>query len=252
MSGTALSARSVVASTLLGTVPPRLPARLLVAFAAEFGIRAGTTRTALSRMVERGELVHVAGGEYALTGALLERHHRQEVGLHPAARAWDGSWEMVVVPSGARSSRDRAALRQACAHLGLAERRDGVWLRPANLAPDRLPSAARIVEAQAERWYGRPDRDGPALVAELFDLEGWSARARTLCETLGHGSDSLADGFVLAADALRHLVVDPLLPVELAPPEWPAAEFRAAYADYSKRYQASLRTFFRAQLSALG
>ena len=30
-----LSARSVIASTLLGTVPPRLPARLLVAFARE-------------------------------------------------------------------------------------------------------------------------------------------------------------------------------------------------------------------------
>ena len=59
-----LSARSVIASTLLGTVPPRLPGRLLVAFAGEFGIQAGTTRTALSRMVDRGELRHLEGGRY--------------------------------------------------------------------------------------------------------------------------------------------------------------------------------------------
>ena len=66
-----LSARSVIASTLLGTVPPRLPGRLLVAFAGEFGIQAGTTRTALSRMVDKGELRHLDGGQYELDGDLL-------------------------------------------------------------------------------------------------------------------------------------------------------------------------------------
>lgn len=246
-----LSARSVVASTLLGTSPPQLPGRLLVAFAEEFGIRAGTTRTALSRMVDRGELARLVGGNYALTGDLLERHHRQEAGLHPSAREWDGSWEMVVVPTGARSSGERAALRRACDHLGLGERRDGVWLRPANLAPGRLPAASRVVEAQAERWTARPAGDSRALVAELFDLEGWSARSRTLIEALDHELDSLADGFVLAAAALRHLVADPFLPPELAPTEWAAAELRSAYSTYLARYQASLRAFFRAQLATL-
>ena len=141
MTDPGLSARSVVASTLLGTIPPQLPGRLLVAFAEEFGIRPGTTRTALSRMVDRGELAHIEGGLYALTGDLLARQHRQEAGLHPTAHDWDGGWEMVVVPAGARSSAERAALRRACTHLGLGERRDGVWLRPANLDPDRLPAA---------------------------------------------------------------------------------------------------------------
>ena len=251
MSDSGLSARSVVASTLLGTVPPRLPGRLLVAFAEEFGIRPGTTRTALSRMVDRGELTHLDGGAYALAGELLERHHRQEAGLHPSARAWDGTWEMVIVPAGARSSADRAALRRACAHLGMAERRDGVWLRPANLDPQRLPSAARVVATQAERWTGRPDDDGRALVAELFDLDRWASRAAGLIDAMAADVDSLAGGFVLAADALRHLVSDPVLPLELAPAGWPASELRSAYAAYSARYQASLRDFFRAELAAV-
>ena len=59
----------------------------------------------------------------------------------------------------------------------------------------------------------------------------------------------ITDGFVLAADALRHLVTDPLLPEALAPDRWPAAELRHAYAAYSARYQASLRAFFRSQLA---
>lgn len=246
-----LSARSVVASTLLGTIPPQLPGRLLVAFAEEFGIRSGTTRTALSRMVDRGELTHIDGGSYALAGDLLDRHHRQEAGLHPSTGHWDGSWEMVIVPAGARSSADRAALRRACTHLGLGERRDGVWLRPANLDPERLPAAARLVGEQAERWIGRLDGDGVALAAVLFDVDRWAARATALVETLTSAPDSLADGFVLAADALRHLVTDPLLPAELAPAGWPAAELRASYADYIDWYQASLREFFRAQLAAV-
>ena len=251
MTDSGLSARSVIASTLLGTIPPQLPGRLLVAFAEEFDIRPGTTRTALSRMVDRGELTHIEGGVYALDGDLLERHHRQEAGLHPTSRDWDGSWEMVVVPAGARSSADRAALRRACTHLGMGERRDGVWLRPANLDPDRLPVATRVVDAQAERWTGRPVGDGRALVADLFDLDAWRRRSAELIDELDCDLDSLAAGFVLAADALRHLVTDPLLPAELAPTDWPAAELRAAYAAYSSRYQASLRTFFRTQRAAV-
>ena len=51
-----LSARSVVASTLLGMRPPRLPTQILVRSGALFGIAEGTTRVALSRMVAAGEL----------------------------------------------------------------------------------------------------------------------------------------------------------------------------------------------------
>ena len=52
----ALTARSVIASTLLGTEPPRLPGRVLVRVGELFGITEGTIRTALSRMVASGEL----------------------------------------------------------------------------------------------------------------------------------------------------------------------------------------------------
>ena len=41
-----MTARSVVASTLLGIEPPRLPARILVRSGELFGIAEGTTRVA--------------------------------------------------------------------------------------------------------------------------------------------------------------------------------------------------------------
>ncbi|MEM7139944.1 MAG: PaaX domain-containing protein, C- domain protein [Actinomycetota bacterium] len=251
---TSLSARSVVASTLLGTLPPRLPGRLLVAFAEEFGINAGTTRVALSRMVERGELRRDAQ-VYELAGSLLARQDRQEAGLAPEVVVWDGAWEMHVVRAGGREAADRAALRDAAGHLGLAEHRDGVWMRPANLEPSRLPAARAVLAAQADRFVGRPDGDGAALAAALFDLDGWAAEARGFCAAMaeasvvleGDGPVSLADGFELAALALRHLVSDPLLPDVLAPAGWPAATLRAEYARYDLAYRSRLSAFFRSR-----
>src|SRR2546423_12027263 len=65
-----LTARSVIASTLLGTEPPRMPARSLVQVAGLFGISEGTARTALSRMVASGELT-ADDGAYELRGPRL-------------------------------------------------------------------------------------------------------------------------------------------------------------------------------------
>jgi phenylacetic acid degradation operon negative regulatory protein len=256
-----LSARSIIASTLLGTTPPRLAGRLLVDFAEEFGVNAGTTRVALSRMVERGELARTGDGRYSLTGALLERQERQEAGLVPSRRPWSGRWEMWIVSSGGRDSGDRAALRRAAGHLGLREQREGVWLRPDNLDPDRLPSARAVMAGQAERFTAEPDDIPPAeLAGQLFDLDDWAggaerlrARLEFMEATLGMGSPgALADGFEVAAHALRHLVSDPQLPVELCPPDWPAAALRADYARYDRTYRTHLSAFFRSRSRLAG
>src|SRR5690349_21214627 len=97
----ALSARSVVASTLLGMTPPRLSSRLLVRSGELFGIAEGTTRVALSRMVAAGEL-EVDDGGYRLAGHLLARQERQRASRSdPGGRdAWTGGWDLQVVVSG--------------------------------------------------------------------------------------------------------------------------------------------------------
>src|SRR5438105_14110135 len=85
-----LSARSVVASVLLGTHPPRLSAAALVELCGRFGIAGGTTRVALSRMVAAGELA-VEDGHYRLVGeALLSRPPAQAAGLPPPVAPWTG------------------------------------------------------------------------------------------------------------------------------------------------------------------
>lgn len=249
-----LSARSVVASVLLGTSPPRLPTRLLVSAGQLFGIAEGTTRVALSRMVGAGELAPDGDG-YRLVGPLLDRQARQAASRQAERRSWTGEWEMAVVEPGSRTAGERSALREAMRQLHLAELREGVWLRPDNLAPTRLPEAAAVVAAQCVRFRSRPGGGDAALAADLWDLGAWADEARRLQADLAGlvgpleagRTEPLAPGFVVSAAVLRHLLADPLLPDALLPTGWPGTDLRRDYDRMDVAYQAVLRAWFRTQ-----
>lgn len=236
-----LSARSVIASTLLGTHPPRLRGALLVALAEEFGIAEGTARAAMSRMVDKGELRN-DDGTYELTGLLVDRQRRQDRARRRTAAPWSGTWEQAIVRPGARSPARRAQHRILLTQRKLAEVRDGVWMRPSNLE--------RPVDDEAVGdgiWWTTvtmdPD-DQRILVAELWDLDAWADRADELIAAMDDERLSLAEGFELSASVLRHYLADPELPATLAPPGWPASELRARYDAFDRDYRARLRSFF--------
>src|SRR6476619_7068084 len=85
-----LSARSVLASALLGADEPRLRVGVLVGVASLFGISGGAARTCLWRMVSAGELTS-DDGVYALAGRLLERRQRVDVASRTAdTQHWGG------------------------------------------------------------------------------------------------------------------------------------------------------------------
>lgn len=249
-----LTARSVVASVLLGTEPPVMSARALVRAGALFGLADGTVRTAVSRMVANGELRRRDDGRYELAGHLAARQARQLASRRPALRPWGGHWEMWVVGPSARSPAERAELRAAAGALRLAELRDGVWLRPDNLDPRRFPDAGATMAVQSRHFTTRPDADDE-LADELWALGDWSVTALGLRREMAglrtrldaDDTGALAPGFVLAAAVLRHLNADPLLPRELLPRTWQGDRLRADYEAYDTAYSALLRRWLRDQ-----
>lgn len=249
--GRPLTARSVIASTLLGVDPPRLPTLALVRSGELFGLTEGATRTALSRMASVGDLEADDGG-YRLAGALLDRHARQRDARTPDARRWDGTWELAVVAVERRSAADRARLREAARRLRLAEVREGCWARPANLAPGRSPAERAVVDAQCLTIAGaRPDDPGAFVAA--FHPDGWAADARRLLGAMAaalpdldrRDPSVLAATFELDAAVVRHLLADPLLPVELEPTGWPAAELRSAFERFDDGFKATWRAWYQ-------
>ncbi|MEU8470331.1 PaaX family transcriptional regulator C-terminal domain-containing protein [Streptomyces sp. NPDC029006] len=229
-----LSARSVVLSLLLGAHPPELPVKDLVRLVEPFGVGGSTLRAALSRMVAAGDLRR-ADAVYRLSDRLLARQRRQDDALHPRTRAWDGDWEMVVITATGRGPAERADLRARLTALRLAELREGVWLRPANL--DRsLPAGLREV---ALTYRARPEESPGDLAARLWPPADWADTARSL---LAHatGAGHPAVRLTAYAATVRHLLTDPVLPPALLPADWPGEALRTAYAAYRRELAGAL------------
>ncbi|HZZ49245.1 MAG TPA: PaaX family transcriptional regulator C-terminal domain-containing protein [Pseudonocardia sp.] len=231
-----LTARSVALSTLLGYHPPELPVSALIRIGGLFGIAERAMRVALTRMARDGDVV-AENGVYRLTDRLLRRQARQDESCSPGARGWGGDWEMAIVTAPARALADRVALRKSMVIYRFAEFREGVWVRPDNLLRD-----LNGVVAEQCAFFTSRYRDPAELVARLWDLPAWAAEAHRLCELLDN-ADSLVDGFIAVAEVLRHLQLDPCLPEELLPADWPGTALRERYTEFNHSYARRLREY---------
>jgi len=249
-----LSARSVLATALLGADQPHLTVGELVAMASLFGISDGAARTCLWRMVSNGELTSEEG-TYALAGGLLERRQRVDEASRldgDTAPPWNGTWELAVVSLDRRSAADRLALRKAATALHLAELREGVWIRPDNLDRDRLPTLRAVLDRQCVHFHNAATDVPAETVRSLFNLDDWAADARRLtravCDEVDAeavAADDFGYWFALSVAVVRHLQLDPLLPAEFIPRDWPGQDLRSAYRRFDEVFKQRLNTAFR-------
>jgi phenylacetic acid degradation operon negative regulatory protein len=243
-----LNARSLALSALLGTHPPALPARALVALAELFGIAGGTMRTALSRMTAAGE-IESSSGWYRLTGRLLARQEAQDTGRRRPSTSWDGRWHTVIAAADQRDLADRRHFRTVLSSHRFGELRPDTWLRPANLPVPELGEAAFVLTGTLDR------SDEPLLVGRLWDLATIADGAGDLVRRIAEHrstvdvttSAAIPSTFTLAASVVRFLRDEPLLPDALLPTSWPVDRLRDAYDDLERDLQTALRAFLRAQ-----
>jgi phenylacetic acid degradation operon negative regulatory protein len=249
-----LSARSVLATALLGADQPHLAVGELVAVASLFGISDGAARTCLWRMVSNDELTS-DDGTYALAGGLLERRERVDEASRiddAVAWPWDGTWELAVVSLERRSAADRLALRKAATALHLAELREGIWIRPDNLDRDRLPTLRAVLDRQCVHFHDAATDIPAGTVRSLFNLDDWAVDARRLTVAMRDeldaeavAADDFAYLFALSVTVVRHLQLDPLLPAELLPHEWPGHALRSTYRRLDEVFKQRLNNAFR-------
>jgi phenylacetic acid degradation operon negative regulatory protein len=238
-----LTARSVIASALLGEDPPRLRVAQLVRIASAFGINENRARVALSRMASQAEVRSVNGEYELISPALLARQHRQSESRAAATRPWKGDWCVAIIGPHTAAPEQRAQRRRDLERARFAEFRDGVWVRPNNLRTLTIARADTLVTLSSDE----PDHplSFRQAVPRLWDLTAWSAKAERLQNRLRQLNPddpvNLAPGFVLSASCLRHFQADPLLPVELLPADWPGTALRTDYTNWDRRYRRILR-----------
>lgn len=253
-----LTARSAVLSVLLGMRPAEATSAGIIEVAVHLGFKESAVRVALTRMVAAGDL-HRDNGVYRLSPRLIARQRRQDAALSPSLRPWDGQWSMqvVTVPADAVT---RAATRTELIESRYAELREGVWMRPDNLdalhtgrseytgrsdntgRPEYSERSAAL-SSRTTVFSCRPEGDVEALTEDLFAPTGWSATGQTLL-VAAERADDMSRRFEVAAATVRHILHDPLLPVELLPDDWPGERLRESY----DRFRAEFATFATAVL----
>lgn len=219
-----MTARSVVLSVLLGAHPAWASAAELIRLTADFDIKETALRVALTRLVGAGDLVRSSDG-YRLSDRLLARQRRQDAAIAPKLHSWDGSWTTLIVTSVGADARTRAALRKSLQEYRFGELREGVWLRPDNVATTIADDThLRVLRAHDDRPH--------ELANLLWDLDGWARTGHRLLREMSDAVD-VPGRFVAAAAIVRHLLTDPVLPQELLPAGWPGQALRDTYAQFA-------------------
>ncbi len=197
------------------------------------GVNPRSTRTVAQRFANSGWFdVQRIGrrSRYALTELARAELRRGDLRILDAPRTEPAArWTLVSLEGG----RTDAALAKQLAWLGLGELRRDLWLSP--YAPD--DALRHLLDGHPHEIFldARVDGTDRELVHRCWDLSAAEAAyARLLRRPRPSGlpaDDRLAfvERFHLNHDFLLAVRVDPQLPTELLPPDWPGTEARTRF-----------------------
>lgn len=227
----------------LGQSEP-LPSAALVELLAEFEISQPSARTALNRLTKRGLLVSSKEGRntyYELSPhafKLVQDMLARIVAFGtPESRPWDGLWTIVAfsVPESQRQLRQ--SIRTNLRWLGFAALFDGLWCSPWD---NRDAALARLQELQVEAatvMRAEIDARSPMQALSAWDLEAVKDSYLEFEQKFSPVLEEVRGGALTASQALvartqvmdswrRYLGVEPHLPAELLPEDWPRTAMR--------------------------
>lgn len=244
-----------------------IAAQSLIAIMGVFGFSPQSVRAALVRMIHQDWLRNRRVGRrsfYALTprGRLRVEHGTQRV-YALEHRPWDGKWRIFTyaVPESRRALRDR--LRRELAWLGMGPLAGSTWITPYDLR-EHLAAFITTHELTAYVAAFEGEHLGPSsdasLASRCWDLAAiarWheefvAANQPGLLRLqeqarMGQGSpdrNAFVEKIRLVHEYRKALYVDPWLPDELLPAQWPGrASARLFFECYQLLDPAATRFF---------
>ncbi|PZG01793.1 PaaX family transcriptional regulator [Micromonospora deserti] len=226
-----------------------LPTAAIVALLGEFGVTAGAARTAISRLARRGVLEGSRQGRHSSYRLTAPATVNLSIGGTSIAAfaaepdSWDRSWTVIVFTMPKEEHARRSSLRAHLRWRGYAPLYDGVWVSPHPLTEQAhaelvavTPGATTAFRARHLQFRSDATRD---------PIEAWDIAAIAKeYETFIHRWDPLLPGIragdITGAAAVRARTevmdtyrrfptLDPLLPIELMPSDWPRTRAREVF-----------------------
>ncbi|WP_327100781.1 regulator [Nocardia vinacea] len=229
---------------------------------AVLGIPAPSTRTAITRLKRKGVLhAESRSGRagYALTDAALAMFARGDPRIFGFRQMTSGdAWRLLSygIPETERAARHQ--LRRRLSAIGCGTVAAGLWIYPEYLAAE---ASAIVTALHLDDYVTSFRATDPAVpgslrdaAAQWWDLDALAAAHRTFYQRhrnildLDDTSDRNAFvHFTLMLDEWRIIpYVDPGLPDEILPTDWPGPASVHLFADARRRYLEPCRQWVRA------
>lgn len=229
--------------------PEPLPSGALVALVGEFGVTAVGVRAALSRLTRRGLLSATKSGRrtyYGLTeqtAQVLQADRHRIMSFGERWDDWDGYWTVAAFSLPEERRDLRHSLRSQLHGLGFAPLFDAMWVAPHASVEEtgqvletlNIASATVLRARQPVRAMGRSP-------IEAWNLNSLRDAYRALIDDYAPLVQRIRQGQVSAREALvartavmdlwrGFLALDPDLPRELLPSDWPRQVARQVFAE---------------------
>lgn len=226
-----------------------MPSGAIVALLGEFGVTTAAARTTISRLARRGVLEGTRYGKhssYRLTEAAagnLSTGGRGIAAFAAGPDAWDGSWTLVAFTMAQQESAQRRNIRDRLRWRGYAPLYDGVWVSPHPITADDRTHLTEVAHGAVSVFRARHlelATQANRNPVDAWDIAGIAKEYTTFTRRWSRLLPRVAAGSVTGVAAVRARtevmdtyrrfpVLDPLLPIELMPPDWPRAHAREVF-----------------------
>ncbi|WP_158852572.1 PaaX family transcriptional regulator [Saccharothrix deserti] len=226
-----------------------LPTAAIVALLGEFGVTIGAARTAISRLARRGVLEGSRQGRHSSYRLTEPATVNLSIGGTSIAAfatgpdSWDGSWTVIVFTMPKEEKSRRSSLRAELRWRGYAPLYDGVWVSPHPLTQQEHAELVAVTPGATTAFRSRHlqfESDVTRDPIEAWDIAAIAEQYETFIERWNPVLPRIRAGDITGAAAVRARTevmdtyrrfpaLDPLLPIELMPPDWPRAHAREVF-----------------------
>lgn len=225
------------------------PSAAIVVVLGEFGVTTGAARAAVSRLARRGVLEgrrQRRHTDYRLTEPAADslRVGASSIATYATkADCWDGSWTLVGFTLPKEEKAGRSSLRAQLRWWGFAPLYDGAWVSPHPLTEEQHAQLVALNNGVTTVFRARQVRFPSGATRnpiQAWDIEAIAEQYETFSRRWEPVLPRILAGAITGPDAVsartevmdtyrRFPTLDPLLPDELMPPDWPRGRARELF-----------------------